>query len=119
MAYPAERTALSPSGRQVGVTTATAATFLYDDTSPRRLATPSWTAYVKIAEGCDHSCAFCAIPGFRGSFRSRRPESVLREARALAGRGVREVNLVAQDSSHYGRDLGLRDGLARRPRSLP
>lgn len=112
VAYPAERTALSPSGRQVGVTTATAATFLYDDTSPRRLATPSWTAYVKIAEGCDHSCAFCAIPSFRGTFRSREPASVVREARRLAGDGVREINLIAQDSSHYGRDLGRREGLA-------
>jgi len=112
VAYPAERTSLSPTGRQVGVTTATAATFLYDDAAPRRLATPWWTAYVKIAEGCDHSCAFCAIPSFRGTFRSREPASVLREARRLAGDGVREINLIAQDSSHYGRDLGRREGLA-------
>lgn len=89
-----------------------AAHYLYDDTTPRRLATPAWTAYLKIAEGCDHTCSFCAIPGFRGAFRSRDPESVLREARALAARGVREVNLIAQDSSHYGRDLGMREGLA-------
>jgi ribosomal protein S12 methylthiotransferase len=90
-----------------------AAHFLYDDRSPRRLVTPAWTAYVKIAEGCDHTCAFCAIPSFRGAFRSRKPDSVLREARDLARRGVREINLIAQDSSRYGHDLGLRDGLAR------
>jgi ribosomal protein S12 methylthiotransferase len=90
-----------------------AATYLYDDRTPRRLATAGWTAYVKIAEGCDHTCAFCAIPSFRGRFRSREAESVLREARRLADGGVRELNLVAQDSSHYGRDLGLSDGLAQ------
>lgn len=89
-----------------------AATYLYDDRTPRRLATPSWSAYVKIAEGCDHTCAFCAIPSFRGGFRSRQPESIVREATNLARRGVRELNLIAQDSSHYGRDLGLQDGLA-------
>ena len=86
--------------------------YLYDDTSPRRRSTPAWTAYVKIAEGCDHTCAFCAIPSFRGGFRSREPESILREARRLAAEGVREINLIAQDSSHYGRDLDLREGLA-------
>jgi len=86
--------------------------WLYDDTTPRRRSTPPWTAFVKIAEGCDHTCSFCAIPSFRGTFRSRRPSSVLNEARALAASGVREVNLIAQDSSHFGRDLGLRDGLA-------
>jgi ribosomal protein S12 methylthiotransferase len=89
-----------------------AATYLYNDRTPRRLATPGWTAYIKIAEGCDHSCAFCAIPSFRGAFRSRTPESIVREASELAAGGVREVSLIAQDSSHYGRDLGLREGLA-------
>ncbi len=88
------------------------ARYLYDDATPRRLATPPWTAYVKIAEGCDHTCAFCAIPSFRGTFRSRAPESVVAEARQLARRGVLEISLIAQDSSHYGRDLGLEDGLA-------
>jgi len=81
--------------------------YLYDHASPRRLATPSWTAFVKIAEGCDHTCSFCAIPSFRGSFRSRPVASVVDEARRLAAAGVVEINLVAQDSSHYGRD---RDG---------
>jgi len=63
--------------------------YLYDDVTPRRLATPPWTAYVKIAEGCDHTCAFCAIPSFRGRFRSRSPESVVAEVRRLAQSGVR------------------------------
>jgi ribosomal protein S12 methylthiotransferase len=87
--------------------------YLYDDRTARRLATPGWTAYVKIAEGCDHSCSFCAIPAFRGTFRSRELESVVSEARALAERGVREINLIAQDSSHYGRDRGDADALPR------
>jgi ribosomal protein S12 methylthiotransferase len=85
--------------------------YLYDDRTVRRLATPPWTAYVKIAEGCDHTCSFCAIPAFRGAFRSRDPESVVSEARTLARGGVREINLIAQDSSHYGRDRGEVDGL--------
>ena len=89
-----------------------AATYLYDDTTPRRTATPAWTAYVKIAEGCDHTCAFCAIPSFRGAFRSRDPESILREVELLTRQGVREINLIAQDSSHYGRDAGRPNGLA-------
>ncbi len=89
-----------------------AAEYLYDDRTPRRLATPQWTGYLKIAEGCDHTCSFCAIPSFRGKFRSRSPESVVREARGLANAGLRELNLIAQDSSHYGRDLGMREGLS-------
>jgi len=91
--------------------TPTASSFLYDDLTPRRLATPPWTAYVKIAEGCDHTCSFCPIPGFRGRFRSRPSESIFREARRLAAGGVREINLIAQDSSHYGRDLDPREDL--------
>lgn len=94
------------------------ATFLYGAETPRRLATPRWTAYVKIAEGCDHTCSFCAIPAFRGAFRSRPEEDVIAEATALARRGVREINLVAQDSSHYGRDRGERDALPRLLRGL-
>jgi ribosomal protein S12 methylthiotransferase len=86
-------------------------TYLYDHESARLLATPSWSAYIKIAEGCDHDCSFCAIPSIRGRFRSRDPESVRREAETLAAGGVREIILIAQDSSRYGRDLGLRDGL--------
>lgn len=87
--------------------------YLYDHAAPRRLSTPPWTAFVKIAEGCDHTCSFCAIPAFRGTFRSRAPSDVVEEARRLADAGVVEVNLIAQDSSHYGRDRGTYDGLAR------
>ena len=91
-----------------------AATYLYGAETPRRLSTPPWSAYVKIAEGCDHTCSFCAIPSFRGTFRSRTPDSVAAEAETLARRGVREINLIAQDSSHYGRDRGDREGLPDR-----
>jgi len=86
--------------------------YLYDARTPRRLATPPWTAFVKIAEGCDHTCSFCAIPAFRGAFRSRSVNDIVEEAAALAQRGVREINLIAQDSSQYGRDRGDRHGLA-------
>jgi ribosomal protein S12 methylthiotransferase len=86
--------------------------YLYDATTPRKLATPPWTAFVKIAEGCDHTCSFCAIPNFRGAFRSRPAEDVVAEAEALARRGVKEINLIAQDSSHFGRDRGDAAGLA-------
>ena len=89
-------------------------TYLYDDRTPRLRATLPWTAFVKIAEGCDHTCSFCAIPSFRGGFRSRRLGSILREAQDLAAAGVREINLIAQDSSHFGRDLGLEEGLSQR-----
>jgi ribosomal protein S12 methylthiotransferase len=86
--------------------------YLYDASTPRKLATPPWTAFVKIAEGCDHTCSFCAIPGFRGAFRSRPADDVVAEAEALSRRGVREINLIAQDSSHFGRDRGDDGGLA-------
>ena len=85
--------------------------FLYHDLTPRVLATPRHQAYVKIAEGCDHPCAFCIIPQLRGAFRSRRFESVVREAENLARSGVRELTLIGQDTTSYGQDLGLRDGL--------
>ena len=88
------------------------ATYLYSDATPRKLSTSPWTAYVKIAEGCDHTCSFCAIPSFRGLFRSREVDSIVREAESLARGGVREVNLIAQDSSHFGRDRGRREGLS-------
>lgn len=86
--------------------------YLYDAATPRKLSTPPWTAFVKIAEGCDHTCSFCAIPSFRGVFRSRRADDIVAEAEALTRRGVREINLIAQDSSHYGRDHGDGAGLA-------
>lgn len=88
-----------------------APTFLYHDLTPRMLATPHHTAYLKINEGCDHPCSFCIIPQLRGRFRSRRFESVVREARNLAAGGVREINLIGQDTTFYGEDLGIRDGL--------
>jgi ribosomal protein S12 methylthiotransferase len=86
-------------------------TFLYHDLTPRILATPRHTAYIKINEGCDHPCTFCIIPQLRGKFRSRRFESVVREAENLADAGVREISLIGQDTTFYGEDLGLRDGL--------
>jgi ribosomal protein S12 methylthiotransferase len=86
--------------------------FLYHDASPRVLSTPRHAAYIKIAEGCDHPCSFCIIPQLRGNFRSRRFESVVREAEKLAAAGVREITLIGQDTTSYGEDLGLRDGLA-------
>lgn len=86
--------------------------YLYDDATPRILATPKHSAYIKIAEGCDHPCAFCIIPQLRGKFRSRRFESVVAEAERLASSGVREITLIGQDTTCYGEDLGLKDGLA-------
>jgi ribosomal protein S12 methylthiotransferase len=86
--------------------------YLYDDHTPRVLATPGYTAYIKIAEGCDHPCTFCIIPQLRGQFRSRRFESVIAEAERLAQSGVREITLIGQDTTCYGEDLGLKDGLA-------
>jgi ribosomal protein S12 methylthiotransferase len=88
-------------------------TYLYDETTPRLLATPSFSAYIKIAEGCDHPCSFCVIPNLRGRFRSRRFESVVAEARRLVSEGVREITLIGQDTTCYGEDLGLKDGLAQ------
>ena len=86
--------------------------YLYDDATPRILATPGHMAYIKIAEGCDHPCTFCIIPQLRGQFRSRRFESVVAEADRLAQSGVREITLIGQDTTCYGEDFGLKDGLA-------
>ena len=86
--------------------------YLYNDATPRILATSRHTAYIKINEGCDHPCTFCVIPQLRGKFRSRRFESVVREAENLAAAGVREISLIGQDTTYYGEDLGLRAGLA-------
>src|SRR5918992_2970451 len=94
------------------------ATYLYDESTPRVLATPAHFAYVKIAEGCDRPCAFCFIPQMRGHFRSRRFGSVVAEAKQLAEAGVKEIILVAQDSSRYGEDLGEQDALAHLMREL-
>jgi ribosomal protein S12 methylthiotransferase len=87
--------------------------FLYHDLTPRIVTTPKHAAYIKIAEGCDHPCTFCIIPQLRGAFRSRRFESVVREAENLTKAGAREITLIGQDTTSYGEDLGLRDGLAQ------
>jgi ribosomal protein S12 methylthiotransferase len=87
--------------------------YLYDDATPRILATPRHMAYIKIAEGCDHPCSFCIIPQLRGQFRSRRFESVVAEAERLAQSGVREITLIGQETTCYGEDFGLKDGLAQ------
>jgi ribosomal protein S12 methylthiotransferase len=89
------------------------APYLYHDLTPRILATPRHFAYLKIAEGCDHPCTFCVIPQYRGNFRSRRFESVISEATRLFKQGVREINLIGQDTTCYGEDFGLKDGLAQ------
>jgi ribosomal protein S12 methylthiotransferase len=86
--------------------------YLYSDETPRILTTPRSSAYIKIAEGCDHPCGFCIIPQLRGKFRSRRMSSVIAEAENLVKQGVREITLIGQDTTCYGEDLGLKDGLA-------
>jgi len=92
--------------------------YLYHEFTPRVLATPPYSAYLKIAEGCDHPCSFCVIPQMRGRFRSRRFASVVREAENLARQGVRELTIVGQDTTSYGEDLGLRHGLVSLLREL-
>jgi len=87
--------------------------YLYHDLTQRVFTTPRHSAYIKIAEGCDHPCSFCVIPQFRGRFRSRRFESVINEATRMFAMGVREMNLIGQDTTCYGEDLGLKDGLAQ------
>jgi ribosomal protein S12 methylthiotransferase len=92
-----------PSGR----------TFLYSHRSPRAISTPASWAYVKVSEGCSHRCAFCSIPLIKGEYRSREPRSIVEEVRSLAARGVREIDLVSQDTTSYGKDAGRPDGLIR------
>jgi ribosomal protein S12 methylthiotransferase len=87
-------------------------TYLYDESTPRLLSTGRTSAYIKIAEGCDHPCSFCVIPNLRGKFRSRRFESVVAEAQRLVASGVQELTLIGQDTTCYGEDLGMKDGLA-------
>jgi len=79
--------------------------FLYDEEMPRQVSTESFTAYVKISEGCNRPCTFCVIPSIRGKMRSRRPSSIIKEIEALGNAGVREINIVAQDLTSYGLDL--------------
>src|SRR2546425_8546353 len=87
-------------------------------TIPRILTTPSYMAYLKISEGCDHVCTFCAIPGFRGKFRSRTVADLVAESRRLAEQGVRELVIVSQDTMAYGTDIGLRNGITTLLREL-
>jgi ribosomal protein S12 methylthiotransferase len=93
-------------------------TYIYDADTPRLMATPKHYAYVKIAEGCDYKCAFCIIPTLRGEYRSRPGDSIVREARALAARGVKELLLISQDTTFYGIDRHERGALARLLREL-
>ncbi|HNG95924.1 MAG TPA: radical SAM protein, partial [Acidobacteriota bacterium] len=90
--------------REVGLE---AAAYLYSDQTPRLRTTPRHYAYLKIAEGCDHPCAFCSIPQMRGNLRSRRAGSILQEAERLAAEGVKELILIGQDTTSYGEDLGV------------
>ncbi len=109
--FDANQLTITPIGNK-------SATYLYDEYTPRLRATQPHTAFIKIAEGCDRPCTFCSIPSMRGSFRSRRFGSIVEEARMLAKQGVREVVLIAQDSSRYGEDLGEVDALAALIRAL-
>src|SRR5437868_8765119 len=109
--FDAQSLTITPIGNK-------SATYLYDEYTPRLRATESHTAFIKIAEGCDRPCAFCSIPAMRGSFRSRRFGSIIEEARNLAKEGVKELVLIAQDSSRYGEDLGEVDALAALIRAL-
>ena len=93
-------------------------TYLYDHTTPRLLSTPPWTAYLKLAEGCNHRCSFCTVPSLRGRLRSREPASVLEEATQLARLGVKEINLVAQDTTAFGLDRSRRSELPSLLRGL-
>jgi ribosomal protein S12 methylthiotransferase len=88
-------------------------TFLYSDASPRLISTPGTWAYVKVSEGCSHGCGFCAIPLIKGRYVSRSMASVLREVRILAGLGVKEIDLISHDTTWFGRDRGLRNGLVK------
>ncbi|MDH7511610.1 MAG: 30S ribosomal protein S12 methylthiotransferase RimO [Clostridiales bacterium] len=88
-------------------------TFLCSHTTPRLLSTPSSWAYIKISEGCSHKCSFCAIPLIKGPYRSRPIDSIIEEARQLVHLGVREINLISQDTTSYGRDRGMKNGLAK------
>jgi len=98
------------AGRPVSVADRT---FLYSDASPRLISTPGTWAYVKISEGCSHRCGFCAIPLIKGPYVSRSAASIVREVRTLASLGVKEIDLISHDTTGFGRDRGLRDGLAR------
>jgi ribosomal protein S12 methylthiotransferase len=95
--------------------TAPLPTYLYSDETPRILTTPRASAYIKIAEGCDHPCSFCIIPQLRGKFRSRRLASIVSEATSLIAQGVREITLIGQDTTCYGEDLAPDELTGKRP----
>ncbi len=107
-----------PKPPQDGLAVSGLPTYIYDADTPRLLATPRHYAYLKIAEGCNYTCAFCIIPTLRGHYRSRTVASILREAEMLAANGVRELLLISQDTSFYGVDRGERGALARLLRAL-
>lgn len=86
-------------------------TFLYDCASPRLISTPSSWTFVKISEGCSHQCAFCSIPLIKGPYRSRKVSSIVEEVKDLVSRGIKEINLVSQDSTYFGRDFAKEEGL--------
>jgi len=106
------------AGRSRGVYVDAGRTHLYDEHSPRLLLGATHSAYLKIAEGCDRVCAFCAIPAIRGRFQSRAPESVVAEARMLAAQGVKEINVISQDTLSYAKDLAGRPRIAELIRAL-
>jgi len=81
-------------------------TYIHDYTTPRIISTPGFYAYVKVAEGCSNHCSYCSIPSIRGAFRSRPIDSVVKEAESLAGQGIKEINLIAQDTTSFGKDRG-------------
>jgi len=93
-------------------------TFLCSHKTPRLISTPPSWAYVKISEGCSHECAFCAIPLIKGPYRSRSLSSIVAEARELGRRGIKEINLISQDTTYFGRDKGIYDGLVKLLRRL-
>ncbi len=99
------RDAATASGTHALLFSDTRPTYIPDYDTPRFRLTPAHFAYVKIAEGCNHPCSFCVIPQMRGKHRSRKPDSVLAEIRALVDEGVREINLISQDTTYYGMDL--------------
>ncbi len=106
-----ERIVAIAKGQAVSAANGNEAGYLYHELTPRVLSTPRHSAYIKITEGCDHPCSFCVIPKIRGHFRSRRFESVITEASAMFNQGVKEINLIGQDTTWYGEDLGVKDGL--------
>jgi ribosomal protein S12 methylthiotransferase len=109
---------LNDEPRTLNVEPRTLPSYIYDADTPRWLATPKHYAYVKVAEGCDYKCAFCIIPTLRGHYRSRTADSIVREARMLAARGVKELLLISQDTTFYGVDRHERGALAKLLRAL-